>query len=985
MTPCWNPEQVLRIVTPDAEEITDHVFRAVHCPTELQFADTADGSRYGVAPEALIERFLEPGRRYVQAVVIGESGTGKSHLIQWLRLNLPHSPDDLVLTIPKVGTSLRGIVERIIERLPADSRTPFEEKLRTAGTQTTTHAARVDKFLYSLAWSVQHAVQAQTSEDSELAELLPDVLSDPNLRRGFFSVVGGTVDQIVRHIFDSPDARGDQNTRRQFQVGDLPLGGEHYAHVARRAKDAIDFIRGEPGMEQRAIDLMTRALEQAIAQTLNFTADDLIGLMRSLRIFLAARGQRLILLIEDFARLQGIDTALLQALVTPSRQEEDQLCELRWAMAVTTGYFRRLEQTVRTRATFVVDMDHSQPASISQFATGYLNAIRVGDAALLAAAPGQPVPNHCASCSLKVGCWNAFGQQDGIGLFPFNAFALNSFADRTGARQDGRFNPRTFLRAVIEPVMNQHHAELAQGHFPSAALLRRVGGENRLEPRAIALLERTDPAQYDRRVSLLELWDGSGRLVNLNAGVHDAFGLPPLSDLGVSNPVQSEVPVVGPKVPPQPEPPLINAIRQWATQAEVMLSSAHVNTLRGIVFSALEGFIDWDGLGIQKSWVSNAFRKPSINFSRQQTQRARTAVSLELPLSGQSLAQTAVALEALVRSSETLHWEFEHGGEHLATVLNELQRWADDVVRQLKAIYRGSDQWDPIVGAVEVMTLALLQSGKIKVASTSEDIAAKLFERSAPSAMEAVTTALRQLNDRLVQSHDRSRELLRALCSGTKGGRVGNFVRATPMLQAIRSLRRRNLQLNQVPPADVAVQELRPLIELYGRLQSSYTAAFDSERAEWTRWVGHLRECLGGGDCRPSHLVALVNDVLTEAENAAVVIGASRETLRVHLASLPPARTLDQAFDHWAALAQAQGTEALVRCAIASAHREPVDKLLETSTAALTQLEARISGEFQQIEVDVGEGLRQSQAVIGASLSGCVAALDRFIELRVSA
>ena len=362
--PCWKELEVHRILKPDAEEISDHVFRAVHCPTDLQVALTSDGERSLISPEELVARFLEPGRDYAQAVVLGESGTGKSHLIQWLRLNTPEDESTVLLTIPRSGTSLRGIVERIIARLPEGEREPYEERLRGTGVVMASQEAKVGKFLNELALAVQHGGRTTDPEDVDLASLLPNLLLDPTFRKGFFQTTGGTVDLIVQHIFVDPEQRDSGIERREFRIGDLPLDGRRYQDAARLAREAIDYIKDEEGMEARAIALMNRNLPAAISQTLNFSADHLIDLMNALRRNLAHQGKRLILLIEDFARLQGIDAALLQALITPPGQGEERLCELRWAMAVTTGYYKRLEATVLSRTTLLVDMDLSKPASL---------------------------------------------------------------------------------------------------------------------------------------------------------------------------------------------------------------------------------------------------------------------------------------------------------------------------------------------------------------------------------------------------------------------------------------------------------------------------------------------------------------------------------------------------------------------------------------------------------------------------------------------
>lgn len=304
---CWLDTQVMRVLKPDAEEIDDHVFRAVHCPTRLQVGETADGPRIAATSEELVTRFLDPHRDYVQAVVLGESGTGKSHLIQWLRLHIPADRSTVTLTIPKTGTSLRGIVERLIAQLPESEQAPFEERLRQSGTYSASQTAKVDRFLDALAWSIEHATVVRSEVDEGLRELLPAVFRDPSFRSGFFRRPGGTVDQFVYHVFVDPDQRGTEEVR-EFQETDLPLDGRFYQKAAHQTQEAIDFIRGEAGMDSRAIALMNACLDTAIAQTLNFTADNLIELMSALRRHLARQGKRLILLIEDFARLQGIDS-----------------------------------------------------------------------------------------------------------------------------------------------------------------------------------------------------------------------------------------------------------------------------------------------------------------------------------------------------------------------------------------------------------------------------------------------------------------------------------------------------------------------------------------------------------------------------------------------------------------------------------------------------------------------------------------------------
>ena len=86
--PCWNTAEVTRTIKPDAEEISDHVFRAVHCQADLHLSDTSTGPRIPFPPEKFVDRFLANTEQDMLCVVVGESGTGKSHIIQWLRIEI---------------------------------------------------------------------------------------------------------------------------------------------------------------------------------------------------------------------------------------------------------------------------------------------------------------------------------------------------------------------------------------------------------------------------------------------------------------------------------------------------------------------------------------------------------------------------------------------------------------------------------------------------------------------------------------------------------------------------------------------------------------------------------------------------------------------------------------------------------------------------------------------------------------------------------
>lgn len=207
--------------------------------------------------------------------------------------------------------------------------------------------------------------------------------------------------------------------------------------------------------------------------------------MTRLRTYLKSQGQELVLLVEEFARLQGIDRALLQAITS---QGDDRQCKMRTAIAVTTGFFQSVAETAYMRTTHIVDMDRSAgraegrsvtQASLSQFTSRYLNAVRLGRDGIEqwseTAAPGEIPRSKCEMCVHQNECHATFGEVDGYGLYPFTPKALWIAASR--ADKDSmpeRLNPRTLTvlsdygrdRAFYQAFEHLFDPSLEPQHLP---------------------------------------------------------------------------------------------------------------------------------------------------------------------------------------------------------------------------------------------------------------------------------------------------------------------------------------------------------------------------------------------------------------------------------------------------------------------------------------------------------------------------------------
>lgn len=981
LTPCWQDAERLRILKPDAEEIDDRVFRAVHCPTELQVGNSASGALMPKSPEDLVKDFLDSNRDYVQMAVIGQSGTGKSHLIQWLRLHMPRDPLTVLLTIPRTGTSLRGIIQRIIQQLPAGERGPYEERLRNAGNHAMTQAAKVTRFLNELAHAIEHGNTSSDPDDVDLAVMLPRIFHDPNLRAEFFTRPGETTDLIVQHIFSDPSSRDHDDQKREFSKGDLPLDGQSYQRAAQLTKRAIDYIKGDSSMEQRAIDMMNAHRNVAISQTLNFSADHLIELMNNLRRHLARQGKRLILLIEDFARVQGIDTALLQALITPPSQGDERLCELRWAMAVTTGPYKLLEATVRTRTTIVVDMDRSVPCSLERLTAGYLNALRLGMHKLEQLPVTEAPASHCGACPHAQSCHAAFGAVDGIGLFPFTQTAINTMARRTGSlNTDGTFNARQYMGSVLEGVLRHHYDDLVQGEFPTSELVRRMGGAGVLTPAQKQTVQQRDSAGAERRIALLELWNGKAEIVNLDAGIHAAFGIPLLSDVAASTVVEEVTSntAAAENGTQQHLPKYVDELRKWANQEMILMSPA-VNELRGLVYGALESYIDWDMLGMAKSAVTHAtaakvpFRQVCINFVGQQTQRLPTMFTLDIA------RDDALALEALLSFKHYQHWDFPDGVQLLTNMMTALERWAEHVQQELRSLFGGSKDWQPVAAAAELLVLAHYACGKVKPDIGIDTLAIQIWGRPQLELASYASPTLKRVADKLADKVPMLLAFLRAHASGTKGGRAGNFVRMAPVLAAVRSLRQRGLQLNYTPPEKSESGEVQILIDLYRLVKEGLPGAVEDERQARSAWYQDLIQRLGAQD-KFSPLLGLLRDLINDVVNQGVNPGNTRQQLHDSLTDARP-QLFDHALGHGAAIATANVADTLMRTTSIGEHAEAMTQLLIRADNFMRAVSQWVDNRYFEFEQQAGAGLADSEARIATALGDIVGALDVVAQL----
>mgnify|MGYP002641616782 CR=1 FL=1 len=432
---CWNPDELNQIIHTEAESTEKEVFLAVHTDSKIKVSihgATVKNKSY----QDFLNIFLakENGNN-TQAVIEGESGSGKSHLVQWMRLNIPKNDKRIILTIPKTQTNLYSILKKLIGYLPNEDQLKYQEKLYRTESGLKNDRERINEFLSSLARTIEKDMPqgVDKEEEKHLIPLIPKLFDDPYFRDSYFNS-HEIVNNIISLIFNNSGINRNSDHRQEFKQKHLPLNAKEATKASQSTQEVLEAIQEEE-LLKISLDIINRNLDKAITRTLSFSPDDLIELMSDIRTTLYKNGQELILLIEDFAQLQGVDTALLQVLTVEGSGE---LCNLKWAMAVTTGYFEKLEDTVRTRITFKVNMDNPKDSDkyILQLGSKYLNAIRLGKEKIEQWYGSESnIINNCDQCTHKKECHRSFGEIDKIGLYPFNKTSLLQMAKKADTQE----------------------------------------------------------------------------------------------------------------------------------------------------------------------------------------------------------------------------------------------------------------------------------------------------------------------------------------------------------------------------------------------------------------------------------------------------------------------------------------------------------------------------------------------------------------------
>jgi hypothetical protein len=701
---CWDASTVSEVIPVEAEQRSDAVFMATHSRLPLLMRSRVDSAEGTLVTEVdLLQTVLDQPFDSPVIPILGRSGAGKSHLVRWLRINLETDRGTKKVFVPKHKTSLRGVIERILEHGHGEAFADLRQRVAQATASLEDEKEARLRLRTELATLIElhgssSGTPARNREEQELRDYLADKDALPALLldqwfRQHLLADGGA---IARLVGEKLHGRGEEDREEAigFEVGDFRISVDDMSRAGHAARDIASALTANPELPPLAAQMMNEQLEAAVSAVFGLGGDDLKNLLIELRSELDRQGNDLLVLVEDFSIFQGFQGGLIDAMtLIPS--EQTRICGMKVVLALTTGYWtNQMPDTVKSRTYRVFDLDvpalQQTDFDAGGFVAPYLNAARLGVNRIEAnARASEPsVPSACDVCPVVAECHDAFGEVGGIGLFPFNTFALGK-GIKSKMGPGGTFLARDVLTRVVRPVLHRDHEAINEERFPSEAFAAdfAAGGEGVLDIEEAARLKRTqdDSETNERRIRLVRFWSEEPGARNLHPVVHRAFAIPPVDSLARARPTAKPTPAPTPPTGKQEPvraatPPLVDAVDRWIETGEI--KQADKRDLRKIVHALLVAMLGFENGRWKSQWWTDhgnalpAFEEPGILLGDERPPPTKGLVLVRIART----EDDARAIRALAWAASAGSWREVRGGlslQRLATA--RLRVWASSV------------------------------------------------------------------------------------------------------------------------------------------------------------------------------------------------------------------------------------------------------------------------------------------------------------------
>jgi hypothetical protein len=486
--PCWDKTNVGKAISRTAklDEKQTHYFLTCHSPMD-HIQDVH--SNRAITEELLYQKIMGSEQRDLQAVVYGDPGTGKSHLIHWLKLRCDSDLESEVLV---------DVVTVLIKRRSGSLKDALEQLIDQLGTKFAKYLDPVRKAIEKISESTarqllanQLSVELGPGWTDRGREPLPRLLREIGQAcraKGFGSWLcrdGGVINRTIDLLTEASDVR-ERESRPQFTESDFNIP-DKYCRPSENSLEVLDLIDnladGDRGKELRkqTAEIANEALRDAVVDMMGLSGANLRKIFDVIRKDLQDDGKRLAIYVEDVSAMAELDVEVVNALEPQNRHD---LCPLTAILGMTgTGFSHlRANQKDRIEILVCVDSDTNTKWShnrngLAQFVARYLNATRLDESEVIGISKHRKENDSdvhiskCTNCEVSKECHARFGKvrinDCDIGLYPLTLNAPLRMLDHIERDDSSDISPnqRGLLSYILSPILSNVDA-LAEHRFP---------------------------------------------------------------------------------------------------------------------------------------------------------------------------------------------------------------------------------------------------------------------------------------------------------------------------------------------------------------------------------------------------------------------------------------------------------------------------------------------------------------------------------------
>lgn len=827
--PCWDKENVEQAIRPIArtdEEGVDY-FLASHSPVGNIRHDRT-GEEFN---EESLFRALFSSKSEVLALVHGDPGTGKSHLIHWLKLR---TEDELrqrkiknvkAVLIQRRTGSLKDALEQMIEQLGEDFKhylSPVQEAL----SRISSDIAK-EKFIDSIAIELRPQQRADKKREP-LPRRLKD-LAEICHSQGFrswlcreYGVANAVVKQLnEKHSSENEDFATNGN-QPQFTSTELIPDA-----IYRKPKDNTETVRNliedlefEEDLLEQAVKFLNEVLPDAIKEMTGLSGTNLRSIFDRIRADLKKRGETLALFIEDVSVMSALDEEVFTAVEPQTRND---LCRMIAVLGSTNQGLNRLMDNQKDRITHPISLGGKATAdwqkdtqAVAEFAARYLNTVRLTRDEIRAVATyrrngGDDISiSACDRCPVRDECHPKFGKtQVGtveVGLYPFSVIAPRQLLNDLSGKFATQKNARGLLTQILLPALDSNYESLEIGKFPNADKFAVVRHEVSFwGPFKQMYCGGWEESEIKRLEFLAQGWVHAENADELAAQLSPF--LAPLNFREFSKRTTKASKAISareidrPAEPQKPVEPATNtkldkirqSLKNWVEGEKLSPDGEPRELLAGLIRNS----ISWNDffappleewrrlLGIisdDEEAISNTSRLKFVKIEGQTSDPATAPTFINFPRN----EETRSLIEALAqfRHAGNKSWNFEHGEYHKRVVAQWLRRNQSKIIEQLKPP-SDLDINAPIASAVQILSIGALVRQRIKLPSELPELLKSVLAESWSEEPFALSSEWKSLIKDMQLKH---KDMLRFLTNeiNVPQGRTGgiNFINAIPALTA---------------------------------------------------------------------------------------------------------------------------------------------------------------------------------------------------------